>query len=213
MAKRRPPDDDDEDDEEEEEAPPKKRRSRKQAEDDGLPRGTPRQYVHLSCGEVTTMPTDVIETYLDNPFHFAPMTYCAECEKDVPNKKCEWEETGENLNDYFEDLQARKLLSGEDPRRDKIIPYLIPVITVIAGGVMGYFAAVKFEQKPVVGVIGGVLLVGLIVGIRTYFHRRNYLQIKEEYDRKLFKRFYERHPDERPQKKRKKRVVEDDEDE
>src|SRR5687767_6005281 len=116
-ARRRPDDDSGDDDrparrgrarvgDDEEDDGQSRRRGRRR---DGIPPGTPRVYVHKKCGRHTEMPADVIRTYLDNPFAFGHQTTCSYCDKEVPWEKCEWEETGENLLDYFEDLQARAL--------------------------------------------------------------------------------------------------------
>ncbi len=67
----------------------------------------PTDYIHQVCDSITTMPQDIIETYLKNPFFYASdETYCVGCEKHVHISKCEWVDTGENMGKYFERLRA-----------------------------------------------------------------------------------------------------------
>lgn len=70
-----------------------------------IPPDEPRSYLHHACGQVTVMPEMVIHQYLDNPHSFSRSTYCAYCKKQVPEQDCTWQETGENLHDYFNQLQ------------------------------------------------------------------------------------------------------------
>jgi hypothetical protein len=70
-----------------------------------IPHDEPRSYLHHACGQVTIMPDKVIQQYLDNPRSFSRSTFCAYCKKQVPEQDCTWQETGENLRDYFNQLQ------------------------------------------------------------------------------------------------------------
>jgi hypothetical protein len=70
-----------------------------------LPPNTPREYVHRPCGYTTIMPENVIRAYLQNPHKFRDTTYCAHCQREVPDSECFLVETGESLRAYMERLQ------------------------------------------------------------------------------------------------------------
>jgi hypothetical protein len=105
--------DDDYDDDED-----RPRAKRRRDETDDIPAGTPRVYIHDECGCKTKMPADVIGDYLENPFELGeePLTWCGECDEDVPWKDCHWVETKQNLYDYIDDRRAELVIAGEDPR-------------------------------------------------------------------------------------------------
>lgn len=69
----------------------------------------PRWYLHNNCGGVTGMPDDVMQTYLVNPwFYMSDRMYCTGCQKHVRQRECVWQETGENMQSYFNRLRAAK---------------------------------------------------------------------------------------------------------
>ncbi len=69
----------------------------------------PQVYVHTKCGTATGMPEEIIQSYLQNPYlYLADSTHCTGCERQVPNRECEWTETGENLQDYTDRLRREK---------------------------------------------------------------------------------------------------------
>ena len=228
MARRRDDDEDDErprrrararDDDEDDERPRNRKRrddDDDDDDDDGIPEGTPRVFIHAKCGCKTTMPADVIETYLDNPFHFDPKTHCSECDKAVPIEKCNWVGTEESLFTYFEDLQARALLAGNDQRTNqegvRARDWHWHIITGVIAGAIGAGASVKFGAHFAIGAA-----IGFIFGTGSMFLQgwrsdKAYDEAVRKYDRKLFRNFYERYPDEKPGKKNKKRpAAEDDE--
>ena len=71
--------------------------------------GVPTVYVHKKCREATGMPEEIVRSYLKNPWLYsADATFCCGCGKHVPFRDCKWEETGENLQDYMDDLRAAK---------------------------------------------------------------------------------------------------------
>ncbi|MFO0939729.1 MAG: hypothetical protein U0930_03070 [Pirellulales bacterium] len=68
--------------------------------------GVPVVYIHEVCGTGTLMPEEIVRSYLKNPFLYgANTTFCAGCSKQVPNRECHWDETRENLQDYFDRLR------------------------------------------------------------------------------------------------------------
>jgi hypothetical protein len=209
---RRPRDDDDEDEDDDRRPRRSSRRRDEDDEDDDIPPGTPRVYVHLKCHRKTRMPDDVIVAYLDNPFAFGHQTNCSYCDKVVPWEKCEWVESGENLLDYFEDMQARMLLSGRDPREDqgaRAMIFIGPLMGVVMGGGAGAFIASRAEVKWVWGALIGIPIGVGIAAAQWFRERRDYAATVKKYDRQLFKKFYARHPDEKPGKKRKSRRDDD----
>jgi hypothetical protein len=70
--------------------------------------GVPRVYIHRKCGVATQMPEKIIRTYLKNPYFYSDDTFCCGCNRHVPSRECDWEETGENLQTYTERLRAAK---------------------------------------------------------------------------------------------------------
>jgi hypothetical protein len=71
--------------------------------------GVPRVYVHRRCREATEMPEEIVRSYLKNPYlYLADATFCCGCGKHVPFRECRWTETGENLQDYMDELRAKK---------------------------------------------------------------------------------------------------------
>ncbi len=72
-------------------------------------KGVPVVYEHSTCGVATCMPDEIVRSYLKNPYlYLADTTFCAGCGKQVPNRECKWEETGENVQTYFDRLRAAK---------------------------------------------------------------------------------------------------------
>lgn len=67
----------------------------------------PSAYHHALCGVVTTMPEEIIRSYLVNPFLYTHRTFCVGCEDYVPTRDVRWIETNESLASYFERLCAR----------------------------------------------------------------------------------------------------------
>lgn len=67
----------------------------------------PQVYRHAKCGKRTGMPEEIIRSYLANPFMYgSDETYCTGCQDHVPNSECNWTETGQNLQEYMDELRA-----------------------------------------------------------------------------------------------------------
>jgi hypothetical protein len=98
------------DDDEDDERP--RRKPRRAKPEDEIPEDTPRVYKHKKCGAKVKMPKDVILTYLDDPFFYNEFTDCPRCGDAVPRRECVWVNTGQRLDEYFEDLQAEAIISG-----------------------------------------------------------------------------------------------------
>src|SRR5438093_4340016 len=97
-------------DDEDEERP--SRKSRRAEPKHEIPQETPRVYKHKKCGAKVRMSDDVVLTYLDDPFYYNEFTHCPRCGGDVPRSQCVWVETGQRMDEYFEDLQAEAIISG-----------------------------------------------------------------------------------------------------
>lgn len=68
----------------------------------------PRAYVHDKCGTTTRVSDDIIDNYLADPYYYNDgTTICADC-GEVPDKECRWEETGQRVDEYMHQLQAKK---------------------------------------------------------------------------------------------------------
>ena len=66
----------------------------------------PQVYYHPKCGESTCMPEEIIRSYLVNPTMYNEFTFCCGCNDYVHRKEVYWTETGECLEDYFENLRC-----------------------------------------------------------------------------------------------------------
>lgn len=51
-------------------------------------------YVHLTCGETTTMGNAIAETYARDPYFYSG-TFCAHCREHFPLEEFRWEGTNE----------------------------------------------------------------------------------------------------------------------
>ena len=88
--------------------------------------------------------------------------------------------------------------------------YIDPITGLVILGIVGaLFAREIGLTRPVGALIGAA--IGVVFGLGKWFQERlAYDRTKAEYDRQLFKKFYARHPDEKPGKKRKKARRDDD---
>jgi hypothetical protein len=68
--------------------------------------GVPRAYRHEQCGGETSMPEEIIRTYLQDPWFYDPYTFCSGCGRHVHQRQLQWVENGQRLDHYFEELQA-----------------------------------------------------------------------------------------------------------
>ena len=59
--------------------------------------GIPTTYFHAKCGTATTMPEEIVRTYLINPYFYSYSTFCGGCEKHIRHKELVWVETKEPL--------------------------------------------------------------------------------------------------------------------
>src|SRR5262245_8160498 len=89
-----------------------RRKARRAKPEDEIPEDTPRVYKHKKCGAKVRMPDDVILVYLDDPFFYNEFTDCSRCGDAVPRRECVWVDTGQRMDEYFEDLQAEAIISG-----------------------------------------------------------------------------------------------------
>lgn len=71
----------------------------------GSLQGVPQHYLHTACGTVTTMPEDIIRTYLVNPFFYGYSSFCCGCNKHVSAKELTWTETKQSMMEYYRQLQ------------------------------------------------------------------------------------------------------------
>ena len=134
--------------------------------------GGPREYVHQTCGTATTMPPDVVRQYLADPWHYlSDRTFCVGCNANVPDRECAWDDTGENLQEYFNRLRAVK------PPGPAVMSFVLAVklglaLVVIFGmggaliyaGVAGKKGPVTFDDvyPGVAAICAGLGVVGLL---------------------------------------------------
>ena len=196
-------------DEVEDDDPPPRRKSRR--DENELPAGTPTVYVHEKCKRKTEMPADVIREYLENPFDLGeePTTTCTRCKEDVPWHDCYWEETEQNLYEYLDDLRGEMFVSGKDPRPGTPgLNWLLLILGAGLGGAAGAGIGKKIGNLVLAGAVGAV--VGAIGGfIWMFIDRSKTIKSFEEWNRKLVKRYYKRHPEAQPKSKKKSRRDDD----
>ncbi len=115
--------------------------------------GVPVVYIHEQCGTGTMMPEEIVRSYLKDPFLYgANTTFCAGCLKQVPNRECHWDETRENLQDYFDRL---RMAHSYAPRESKTSPVRMP--------------SERIEVEPTKSSFSGwTVLVGLAVILGGY---------------------------------------------
>ncbi|MFO0851530.1 MAG: hypothetical protein U0871_23670 [Gemmataceae bacterium] len=127
--------------------------------------GVPTVYVHRRCGEATRMPDDVIRSYLKNPFLYNGETFCCGCNAYVPWRQCRWEDTGQPLDVYFEELRAEARRAGRGPTRlgqfglPEWLPYAACGVLVLLG-----LARILFGLQALARGAGAFVLVSMAVG-------------------------------------------------
>lgn len=68
----------------------------------------PQIYRHSKCGAGTQMPEEIVRSYLVNPYlYLADKTFCTGCGTHVPNRECEWIDTGEDLQTHIDRLRSK----------------------------------------------------------------------------------------------------------
>ncbi len=183
--------------------PPRKRR---RAE---ISPGTPTVYIHEECKGRTEMPEKFIREYLENPFELGeePTTVCTRCDEEVGWRDCYWADTRQNMYEYLEDRRAELIIADKDPRPDSPpLNWLIPVIGAVLGGSLAGGFGAKIGHRLVVGAAGAAL--GAMLGvIYMFIDRSRNATATEEWNRKLVKRYYKRHPE--AQSKRRSRRDDD----
>lgn len=71
--------------------------------------GVPRVYRHPKCGGLTSMPEEIIRSYLKNPYLYTiDRSFCCGCGKHVRCRELFWVETGEDLQTNMDRLRAGK---------------------------------------------------------------------------------------------------------
>lgn len=68
----------------------------------------PSVYVHRQCGTETRVSNDIRQKMIVDPYFYADgMSICANCGV-VPDRDCEWVETGQQLDEYMKELKQTK---------------------------------------------------------------------------------------------------------
>ena len=122
---------------------------------DGELAGVPTGYVHERCGAATSMPDEIVRSYLADPFLYSNRTFCTGCGNYVPHAECRWIDTGEKLTDYF-----RALKRNAPEKRRKLLAELGAGVLIAVGG--GVLAAWRPDLWPiaVAAGLGGLLYAG-----------------------------------------------------
>jgi hypothetical protein len=128
----------------------------------------PRAYLHEKCGTVTRISDDIIDNYLADPYYYNDgTTICAEC-GEVPDKDCVWEETGQRLDEYMHQLQAKKGTAYH------VVRWGIWVAFMVAGAIIA--PPLLKGGKGVIPFPWDVLLGALAGGLAAFFVGR-YLRL------------------------------------
>ena len=131
---------------------------------------TSRNYVHLSCGEVTEICGPEFVS-VANPLADMERTACSHCEIDDSLSEFEWEDTGESLWDYVErhreNIPAEAL---EKTSHDQVVKYAIR--GAIVGGVIGIMLGVLVGAATslVVGIVVGIVLTLIAAPLGAILH-------------------------------------------
>lgn len=89
---------------------------RPQAQYQGPLDGVPQVYRHARCQGGTTMPEEIVRSYLVNPFLYgADRSFCCTCKDYFPYTELSWVETGERLDDYFRKMREDYLKAHGKP--------------------------------------------------------------------------------------------------
>lgn len=122
--------------------------------------GVPRVYRHDTCDVETIMPEEMVRSYLADPFLYNDETFCCGCKAYVRLNRCIWTETGQRLDEYFDDLrkQATSEAPSPPPRTWRVVALLLPVVAGLAVSLLG----AALTGRTGTTLIGGG--VGLVVG-------------------------------------------------
>jgi hypothetical protein len=121
---------------------------------------TSRRYVHLDCGNATTIEGPEFTATAD-PFNEIVQTQCAHCECMDSINQFQWEDTGENIAEYI----ARYQSMIPDVIREEFLEasgQSATIRRVIIGAIIGALLGI------VLGVLAGLLtnwIVGVVVGL------------------------------------------------
>lgn len=66
----------------------------------------PQWYTHPACGGGTGMPEEIIRSYLANPMLYDDASFCTGCNGYIDARELFWDETGQSLRAYNDDLRA-----------------------------------------------------------------------------------------------------------
>jgi hypothetical protein len=121
---------------------------------------TSRNYVHLECGELTSIEGPEFTATAD-PFNEIVQTQCAACECMCCISEFQWEDTGENIAEY----QARYREMIPDDVREEFLEacgHSATIRRVLIGAVIGTLLGIGC------GVLAGIFLhwiLGIAVGL------------------------------------------------
>lgn len=117
--------------------------------------GVPTVYVHDRCGAATSMPDEIVRSYLADPFLYSNRTFCTGCGDYVPHAECRWIDTGERLSDYF-----RALKRNSPRKRRKLLAELGAGVLIAAGGGVFFVVRPDLWIVAVAAIMGGLLYAG-----------------------------------------------------
>jgi hypothetical protein len=120
----------------------------------------PRTFVHDLCRAPTEMPADQVRGRLENPHGYNDWVYCAKCDGYVARRECRWQDTGENLGEFFDKAKA-----AVPPPPSTVGSALVLAVPIVLGGSVGYVWS--GGSGALWGAVAGLVLGAIVLGLRS----------------------------------------------
>jgi hypothetical protein len=120
----------------------------------------PRRFLHDLCKAPTEMPADQVRGRLANPHGYNDWVYCAKCDGYVARRECRWEDTGENLAEFFDKAKA-----VVPPPPTSVGAALTLAVPTVLGGAVGYVWS--GGMGALWGSVAGLVLGAIVLGLRS----------------------------------------------
>jgi hypothetical protein len=131
-----------------------------------------RVYFHSVCGVQTGMPEEIVRSYLVNPFLYTGGTFCCGCNGYVKFSSVTWTETGQSLQEYFDELRAQAIAEGRGPKQASplvSVSILILLFATLGGGALAQSAKWNAGLGLAAGAaVGGVCTALMWIGYSLF---------------------------------------------
>ena len=128
--------------------------------------GIPRVYRHLTCGETTELPDEIVQTNLIDPCYYNCFTFCSECGQNWHQSDFVWVDTQENLYAY------QRRLFREKPASYRILYWATSSLGLtgfgaLTGALVGLICGVNAGPPAAIGAC-----IGFVLGLGPARHLR-----------------------------------------